>query len=90
MVDNLFFVWGVLFVFVFYCKFLIGIVFCGVVLLYLLLDFFLYYDDGCVYFWFLSNWIYESFVSYWDRGYYVNMVVFIVVVIVFGCVYLIV
>ena len=39
---------------------------CAAALLHLGLDFALHHDDGRPHFWPLSNWVFESPVSYWD------------------------
>lgn len=88
-VDNSFFVWGALLAFALYRKSSIGVALCGAALLHLLLDFPLHHDDGRAHFWPLSNWIYESPVSYWDRGHHANTVAPIAAAIALGCAFLI-
>lgn len=40
---------------------------CGAAMLHLLTDLALHHDDGRRHFWPLSDWIFQSPVSYWDR-----------------------
>jgi len=42
----------------------------GAALLHLALDFPLHHDDARRHFWPLSNWVFQSPVSYWDRNHY--------------------
>ena len=44
----------------------VGIAFAGAGFLHLTLDFPLHHDDGRSHFWPVSDWIFESPVSYWD------------------------
>ena len=47
---------------------------CATALLHLGLDFAFHHDDGRAHFWPLSNWIFESPVSYWDPNHYGTIV----------------
>ncbi|SFS22048.1 cobalamin biosynthesis protein CobQ [Yoonia litorea] len=47
---------------------------CAAALLHLGLDFLFHHDDGRAHFWPLSNWIFESPVSYWDPNHYGRIV----------------
>jgi len=47
---------------------------CSAALLHLGLDFLLHHDDGRAHFWPISNWIFQSPVSYWDSNHYGNIV----------------
>jgi len=49
-------------------------VLCASALLHLGLDFLLHNDDGRAHFWPLSNWIFQSPVSYWDPDHYGTIV----------------
>lgn len=51
-----------------------GIALCGAALLHLGLDFLLHHDDGRAHFWPISNWIFQSPVSYWDPAHYGRIV----------------
>ena len=66
-IDNSFLVWGVLLGFAILKRSQWGIALTGAALVHLCLDFPLHHDDGRPHFWPLSNWVYESPVSYWDR-----------------------
>lgn len=67
-IDNSFFVWGALLGVALWRQVPWAIALCGAALLHLCLDFPLHHDDGRPHFWPLSWWIYESPLSYWDRG----------------------
>lgn len=47
---------------------------CGAALLHLGLDFLMHHDDGRAHFWPLSDWIFQSPVSYWDPRHYGSLV----------------
>jgi len=47
---------------------------CSAVLLHLVLDFGFHHDDGRAHFWPITNWIFESPVSYWDPRHYGTLV----------------
>ena len=66
-IDNSFLVWGGLLAFAIMRRSDWGITMTLAALLHLLLDLPLHHDDGRPHFWPLSNWIFESPVSYWDR-----------------------
>lgn len=46
---------------------------CGAALLHLGFDFLLHNDDGRAHFWPMSNWVFQSPVSYWDPDHYGNI-----------------
>jgi hypothetical protein len=48
---------------------------CGAALVHLGLDFLLHHDDGRAPFWPISNWVFQSPVSYWDRNHHAGIVV---------------
>lgn len=73
-VDNSFIVWGALLALAIWRKADWAIALTGAALLHIALDFPLHHDDGRPHFWPLSDWVFESPVSYWDRGHYANMV----------------
>ena len=66
-IDNSFLLWGLLLGLALWRKSGWATALCGAALLHLSLDFPLHHDDGRPHFWPLSNWIFESPVSYWDR-----------------------
>ncbi len=73
-VDNSFFVWGGLLALALILRRRWGIAFAGAGLLHLALDFPLHHDDARQHFWPVSNWVFESPVSYWDSQHYGNIV----------------
>lgn len=67
-IDNSFFVWGALLAFALWRNWPLLTVFACAGLLHLALDLPLHHDDGRPHFWPISSWVFESPVSYWDRG----------------------
>lgn len=67
-VDNSFILWGILAGLAVWRRAPLAIAFAGAGLIHLCLDFPLHHDDGRPHFWPLSDWIYASPVSYWDRA----------------------
>ncbi|WP_366142189.1 cobalamin biosynthesis protein CobQ [uncultured Tateyamaria sp.] len=67
-IDNSFFVWGALCGLACWHRSPWAVALTGAALLHLLLDFPLHHDDGRPHFWPFSWWVFESPVSYWDRG----------------------
>ena len=65
-VDNSFFVWGLLLGIALWRKSSWGIAFCAAALLHIGLDFPLHHNDGRPHFWPLSDWVFQSPISYWD------------------------
>ncbi|MEM9637739.1 MAG: cobalamin biosynthesis protein CobQ [Pseudomonadota bacterium] len=66
-IDNSFLIWGVLFALALWRGVPWAIALTGAGLLHLCLDFPLHHDDGRAHFWPVSDWVFESPVSYWDR-----------------------
>lgn len=66
-IDNSFLVWGALLSFSLWRKSHWGIALTLAATLHLMLDFPLHHDDGRPHFWPLTDWVFESPVSYWDR-----------------------
>ena len=61
----------------------------GAALLHIGLDFPLHHDDGRAHFWPISNWIFESPVSYWDPAHYGSILTPIELLVSWGvCVWL--
>jgi hypothetical protein len=58
---------------------------CGAALLHLGFDFLLHHDDGRAHFWPISNWIFQSPVSYWDGKHYGDIVGPLEVLASLGC-----
>jgi hypothetical protein len=72
--DNSIILWGVALVWAFMAGSPLLIALCGAALLHLGLDFAFHHDDGRAHFWPITNWIFESPVSYWDPAQYGNIV----------------
>lgn len=73
-IDNSFFVWGTVFAFAWWFTAKNMMVFAASALMHLALDFPLHHDDGRPHFWPVSDWIFESPVSYWDRSAHAGLV----------------
>ena len=67
-IDNSFFVWGGAFALAWWFGAKNAMVFAGAALMHLAFDFPLHHDDGRPHFWPVSDWVFESPVSYWDRS----------------------
>lgn len=66
-IDNSVFVWGALCLFALWRRSDWGIALTGAALLHIALDFPLHHDDGRPHFWPMSDWVFASPISYWDR-----------------------
>lgn len=73
-VDNSFIVWGFVLALGLALRKAWVIALAGAALLHIGLDFPLHHDDGRAHFWPITNWIFESPVSYWDRNHYGEIV----------------
>ncbi len=73
-IDNSFVIWGALFAVGLWKKSAGLMALAGAALLHLLLDFPLHHDDGRPHFWPLTNWVYESPISYWDSQHHARWV----------------
>jgi len=73
-IDNSFIIWGVLLAIALQLRSGPAIALTGAALLHLALDFPLHHDDARRHFWPLSNWVFQSPVSYWDRNHYGEIV----------------
>ncbi|SLN23782.1 cobalamin biosynthesis protein CobQ [Pseudooctadecabacter jejudonensis] len=73
-IDNSAVLWGIALAVAGWFRSGWGIALCGAALLHIGLDFPLHHDDGRAHFWPLSNWVFESPVSYWDRNHYASIV----------------
>jgi hypothetical protein len=80
-IDNSFIVWGVVLGLGIALRKAWVIAFAGAALLHIGLDFPLHHDDGRAHFWPITNWIFESPVSYWDRNHYGSIVATIEIVV---------
>lgn len=73
-VDNSMILWGIALVIGLMARAPVVIALCSAVLLHLVLDFGFHHDDGRAHFWPITNWIFESPVSYWDPRHYGTLV----------------
>lgn len=65
-IDNSFILWGLCLGLALWSRKPWAIALCSAALLHVALDFPLHHDDGRPHFWPLSDWVFESPVSYWD------------------------
>ncbi len=65
-IDNSFFVWGAILALSWWRGVAWGVAMAGAALLHIGLDFPLHHDDGRAHFWPISDWVFESPISYWD------------------------
>ncbi len=84
-IDNSFLLWGIGISFAIWAKRPIWIALCGAALLHLVLDFPLHHNDGRAHFWPMSDWIFQSPVSYWNRNHHAGIVGPIEVLLVLVC-----
>lgn len=84
-VDNSMILWGVALVLGVMARAPVVIALCGAALLHLILDFGFHHDDGRAHFWPISNWIFESPVSYWDPRHYGTVVGIAEILAALGC-----
>lgn len=73
-VDNSFVLWGVLMGVALWRSWRAVAAFAGAALLHIALDFPLHAGDGRSHFWPLSDWVYDSPFSYWDRGHHAEWI----------------
>lgn len=73
-VDNSFFVWGVILALGVWLRTPLIWAFAAGALLHIGFDFPLHHDDGRAHFWPISDWVFESPVSYWDPNAFGNIV----------------
>ena len=73
-VDNSFILWGLLLAVGVYLKRHALIAFAGSGFLHLLFDFPLHNDDARQHFWPVTDWVYHSPFSYWDRAHHGDFV----------------
>lgn len=73
-VDNSVIVWGTGLAVSALVRLPLGIIFFAAGLVHLVFDFALHHDDGRAHFWPLSDWVFESPVSYWDSAAFGNVV----------------
>jgi hypothetical protein len=73
-IDNSFFVWGAVLAIALWLRRDILVAASASALMHIALDFPLHHDDGRAHFWPVSDWVFVSPVSYWDRDHYANIV----------------
>lgn len=73
-IDNSFFVWGAAFLLAWAYHARNAMVFAASGLMHLALDFPLHHDDGRPHFWPLTDWVFESPLSYWDRAHHAGII----------------
>ena len=73
-IDNSMVLWGIALVLGLMWRSPVVFALCGAALLHLVFDFALHHDDGRAHFWPISNWIFQSPVSYWDPRHYGGIV----------------
>lgn len=72
--DNSLILWGIVFALALWRGWRPLMAFTGAALLHIALDFPLHAGDGRAHFWPLSDWIFDSPVSYWDRSHHAGWV----------------
>lgn len=73
-IDNSFVIWGAVLVVALWTKRHVLSVFAASGLLHIALDFPFHNDDARPHFWPISDWVFESPVSYWDPAHYGGMI----------------
>ncbi|MGV6812424.1 MAG: cobalamin biosynthesis protein CobQ [Brevirhabdus sp.] len=73
-IDNSFILWGALLGVALYVGSEVLRAFAGAGMLHLITDFALHHDDGRSHFWPVSDWRFESPVSYWDSAHHAGIV----------------
>lgn len=73
-VDNSFLVWGAGLVFAWWMGARTAMIFAASGLLHLAFDFPLHHDDGRAHFWPVTDWVFESPLSYWDTSAHAGVV----------------
>lgn len=73
-IDNSFILWGLLFLAGLFSKRQGLIAFAGAGFLHLVFDFPLHNDDARQHFWPITDWVYHSPFSYWDRAHHGDII----------------
>lgn len=73
-VDNSFLVWSAGFALAWAMAARAGMIFAASGLLHLAFDFPLHHDDGRAHFWPVSDWVFQSPISYWDTRHHAGIV----------------
>ena len=69
-IDNSFVLWGIALAVCLWRRSAKGVALTGAAILHLMFDFPLHHDDARRHFWPISNWVFESPYSYWDRAHH--------------------
>ena len=83
-IDNSFLVWGVVLALGLALRRAWIVALAGAALLHIGLDFPLHHDDGRAHFWPITDWVFESPVSYWDPNHYGSILTPIEVLVSWG------
>ena len=73
-IDNSIILWGIGLALALMFRSAVAVALCGAALLHLGLDLPFHQDDGRAHFWPVSDWIFQSPVSYWDPNHYGGIV----------------
>jgi hypothetical protein len=73
-IDNSFILWGIGLAVALMVRAPAMVALCGAALLHLACDFPLHHDDGRAHFWPITDWVFASPVSYWDRRHHGDIV----------------
>ena len=84
-IDNSFILWGIGLGVAIWLRQSVWIAFTGAALLHIALDFPLHTHDARQHFWPVTDWVFESPVSYWDNSAHANIVGPFALMISFGC-----
>lgn len=84
-IDNSFILWGIALLLALMARSPVFVALSGAALLHLALDFPVHHDDGRAHFWPITNWIFQSPVSYWDSAHYGNVIGTLEVAAVLAC-----
>ena len=69
-IDNSILLWGIALVMAIMVRAPLAVALCGAAMLHLGLDMPFHHDDGRAHFWPMTDWVFQSPVSYWDRDHY--------------------
>ncbi len=69
-IDNSFVLWGIVLAVALWRRMPVLVAFAGAAILHLVFDFALHHDDARRHFWPLTDWVFASPVSYWDKADY--------------------
>jgi len=86
-IDNSFLLWGVVLGLGLALRSAWVVALSGAALLHIGLDFPLHHDDGRAHFWPLTDWVFQSPVSYWDPAHYGGIVGALEILVCLGLCY---